>query len=190
MLELGMLFPILVALFLAILQIVIYLQSSTATQYAAFMAARAYQVYGDRTLGNIDYEHLRESPYTNREQTIAEAAAEKVIFESLLWEHRNIKVGTGPESGEGFFLDRYYHDGNDLLRNGTNATQSQGTVRVNLVDGQGAEVIYCMPIVFPSIDRLFTSAKKEWECENNRLGKGYKGIAISKSAQFGPEPAG
>src|SRR5258706_6838973 len=96
MLELGMLCPILVALFLAIVQIVIYLQSSTATQYAAFMAARAYQVYCDKALGEIGYDHVREHPYTNRDQTIADAAAEKVIFDRLLWAHRRISVNSRP----------------------------------------------------------------------------------------------
>src|SRR5262249_30496837 len=154
MLEIGMLLPTLFLLFLAIVMLVSYLQASTATQYAAFAAARAYQVYGDRALRSIDYRRLREPPYTNSEQTIAEAAAEKVIFESLLWEHKNIVVDGGPES-----LDRYYRDGIDLSRDGVNREPSEGSVRVNILTNSGVEVTYCMPILFPGLNTLFSLVK-------------------------------
>ncbi len=181
--EFSLLLPLLVTVLLAIVQVVIYLQSSTATQYAAFAAARAYQVYGDRTLGEIQYKNLRESPYTNREQPIAEAAAEKVIFESLLWEHPRIRAeGSYPTT------TRTYEDGIDLARDGVSSDRTQGAVRVNMRTGLGVEVTYCMPIVFPMVDILFSAAKKEYPCKNSRMSHHYSGVAIVQKAQFGREP--
>ncbi|HLG18207.1 MAG TPA: TadE family protein [Bdellovibrionota bacterium] len=189
-LEVGMLVPILFLLFLGLVQIVIYLQSKTATQYAAFTAARAYQVYGDRTLKSVDYPHVREAPYTNDGQTIAEAAAEKVIFESLMWEHQNIDVAAGSKKGGEPSLDRYYRDGNDLLKDGVSTVGSEGIVRVNLRTGLGAQVLYCLPIVFPGTEIFAGLAKKKYPCTVSRFGRHYSGIAIEEEALFGREPQG
>ena len=181
MLELGLLTPVLFLLFLSLVQIVIYLQSSTVTQYAAFQAARAYQVYGSRTLSDIQtFSHIDGS------QTIAEAAAEKVIFESLAWEHSKIEV-----KGEPYSLERSYKDGNDLSINGVSATPSEGTVRVNLVDdhtGQKAVVTYCMPIRVPGLEDMFHSLKEEYPCSNTRGSRSYSGIAIQKTGHTVLQP--
>lgn len=184
-LELAMLVPLLAILFGSIVQIVVYLQASTAAQYGAFVAARAYQVYGDRTLESIGYKRVGNShEETNKEQTIAEAAAEKVIFESLLWENKNIRVEGGPAS-----LDRYYKDGNDLIRNGvSSSSNNEGHVQVNLREGQGADVTYCTPLLFPGIKTLFKLAQSNWPCTIRRLGNDVGGIAIKRKATFGREP--
>ena len=86
--ELALLLPILFLMFFGFVQVVIFLQSSTMTQYASFIAARSFQVYGDRNLKSINYYKVTSPPYTNEGQAIAEAAAESVMFESLMWEQR------------------------------------------------------------------------------------------------------
>jgi len=189
MVETALLMPILVTLFLAVMQLISYLQAATATQYAAFAAARAYQVYGKKTLGEMNYRRIREAPYTNRLQTIAEAAAEKVIFESLLWEHQNVVVGRGeqlPLPTE--TLDRYYRDGVDTLHDGRGTDATEGAVRVNFQALQGVEVTYCMPVIVPALDSLFRLVKKTYGCKKTRSGRRYEGIAIRKVANFGREP--
>ena len=85
-------------------------------------------------------------------------------------------------------MDRYYNDGIDLGRDGVWHDQSQGTVRVNLLTNQGAQVTYCMPILFPGVDSLFALVKKEYPCHDSRIGRSYSGIAIVKKATFGREP--
>jgi len=190
--ELALLTPILMILFLGIVQLIIYIQGSTATQYAAFAAARAFQVYGDRKLKDIGYKRVRELPFTNQGQTIAEAAAEKIIFESLLWEHKRITV-----EGNELSLDRYYQDGIHHQYNGVSSVTNEGAVQVNLLGcpgvnnctlGLGVEVTYCLPIVFPGLDVLFGSSKKNWPCKGRRLGQDYSGIAVIHTAKLGREP--
>ena len=191
--ELALLTPILFVLFLALVQIIIYLQASTVTQYAAFISARAFQVYGDRKLKDIEYRRVRELPFTHKDQTIVEAAAEKIIFESLLWEQKRIKVDGNEDS-----LDRYYEDGIQHQYDGTGAYTNEGSVQVNLLgcssstsqcaEGQGVEVSYCLPIVFPGVSILFESSKKQWPCKGGRFGKDYSGLAITRKATFGREP--
>lgn len=182
-LELSLLVPILFVFCLGLVQLIIYLQSSTVTQYAGFVAARSFQVYGDATLKDIHYRRTRALPYTNPDQTIAEAAAEKVIFESLLWEQRRIAV-----DGDRHSLDRYYEDGNHALYRGVKNFSNPGTVHVDFKacdkgsgcpNGSGVEVYYCLPIVFPGVNKLFESSKKKWPCTGSSLGREYKGIAIS-----------
>lgn len=189
--ELALLFPIIFGLFLGFVQVVIYMQSRTATQYAAFAAARAFQVYGDRILGSIHYPRVREVPYTNDSQAIAEAAAEKIIFESLLWEHRKIE-----SPSQALSLQRYYSDGPQAAYDGGGAL-NEGIVKVNFLgctgaggcdNGTGVEVTYCLPIVFPGIDFLFTTVKKENPCHVNSAGRSYSGIGITYRVEFGREP--
>ncbi len=191
-LELALLFPILMLTFLSIVQLVIYMQSAIATQYASFMAARSYQVYGDRTLKDIGYRRVDTLPYTNEDQTIAEATAEKVLMESLLWEQRKIKVPSDLS-----FLNRYYEDGIDHQYEGNTSLTSDGAIRVNFLGctqpggcakGLGTEVTYCLPIVFPGIDHLFASAKKDWPCKSTRFGEDYSGLAITYKTTLGREP--
>lgn len=181
--ELALLVPLLFLVFLAAVQVVIYLQSSTATQYAAFLAARAYQVHGSKTLSDIDYPHLSQSPKTNATQTISEAAAEKIIFESLLWEHKRISVAGDHDSD-----DRTYADGNDISLNGQQQETSQGAVRINIREGLGTDVTYCMPIHFPGADALFAATKEKYPCRTSRSGRTYNGVAITQRAAFGLEP--
>jgi hypothetical protein len=187
-LELSLLVPILFLLFLSLTQIVIYLQSSTATQYAAFAAARAYQVYGQRTLSSINYKHVRSLPYTTGEQTIAEAVAEKIIFEGLMWEHKNIDV-----NGSKISFDRTYKDGIDSSVDSVSMERSEGAVRINFLKGQGAQITYCMPILAPiqmftMLSNVFRGVKDEYPCKNSRTGRGYDGVAITQEARFGVEP--
>lgn len=189
-LELALLTPVLVLFSLGLVQLIIYLQSSTVTEYAAFAAARAFQVYGDRRLHEIDYPHVRELPFTNQDQTISEAAAEKVIFESLLWEHPNVVVDGGR-----FSLKRYYEDGIHHFYDDIGSSTSEGAIHVNFIgckgghgcpDGSGGvEVIYCLPMVFPGVDVLFSSVKKKWPCKVTSFGKEYSGVAISKAESLG-----
>jgi hypothetical protein len=183
-LELSLLVPILFLLFLSLTQIVIYLQSSTATQYAAFAAARAYQVYGQRTLESINYPRVRSLPYTTGEQTIAEAVAEKIIFEGLMWEHqKSIDVQGGASS-----LDRYYKDGIDTSVDSTSTQQNEGAVRINFLKGRGAQITYCMPIMAPGIAKIFSLVKEKYPCKNSGAGRNYDGVAITQQALFGVEP--
>lgn len=180
--ELALLLPILFLLFFASVQIVIFLQSSTMTQYGSFMAARAYQVYGERTLKSINYRKVAGAPFTNEHQTIAEAAAEAVIFESLMWEHKRIKV-LDPSN----YVVRVYEDGNNTTTSGSFAQTSTGVVQVDF-DSAGADVQYCMPIVFPGADYLFEAVKKDNPCKVTQNGRTYTGIAISQKTDFGREP--
>ena len=180
--EFGLLVPILFTLFLAIVQIILLVQSSIATQYAAFLSARAYQVYGTKKLGEIGYKHLRAEPYTNSDQTIVEAAAEKMIFESLAWENGKIHL-----IGESKNMDRVYLDGNDLARNGVHEAPTDGTVRVNALP-DGVAVTYCLPLFAPGLSKIFSLAIKKYPCKNTRTGFGGVGLAVVRTAQFGLEP--
>lgn len=189
--ELALLLPILFGLFFAAVQVIIYLQSSTMVQYASFVGARAFQVYGDRNLKSIDYRKVASLPYTNEDQTIVEAAAESVIFESLLWEQRRIKVQDSVN-----FFNRVYEDGNNTIYNGRISENSTGAVQVNFQCasangcsvGSGVEVSYCMPIVFPGIDAFFDVIRKQDPCKITQNGRTYSGVMISKLSEFGREP--
>jgi hypothetical protein len=197
--ELALLVPVILILFLGLVQIVIYVQSRTVVQYAAFAAARAFQVYGNRTLGSIGYPHVRGGGFTDEEQTIAEAAAEKVIFEGLLWEHRRVSFTSVAQEGAGklLVLDRVYKDG-DQATYGNGAPLSDGAVSVDFTGcanekqcGEGATgvtVRYCLPIVFPGIDFLFTAAKKEHPCQGAKDGGNYRGIMIAYNVPLAREP--
>ncbi|MCC7460315.1 MAG: pilus assembly protein [Proteobacteria bacterium] len=189
--ELALLLPILFLMFFGAVQIIIFLQSSTMTQYASFVSARAFQVYGDRNLNSINYPKVASLPHTNEGQTIAEAAAEAVIFESLMWEHRRVKV-----LDQANYLRRVYEDGNNTMHNGGFSQSSTGVVQVNFLCGSsqgcdlgtGVEVQYCMPIVFPGIDNFFSAVKGESPCTVTQNGRTYSGVAITSKTQFGREP--
>jgi len=180
--EFGLLVPVLFTLFLAIVQITIYIQSSIATQYAAFLAARSYQVYGTKKLGEIGYKRVESEPYTNSDQTIIEAAAEKSIFESLLWENRKIKITKEPG-----IMDRVYLDGNDLSKDGVSESATEGNVRVNALH-DGVHVTYCAPIFAPGLSNLFSLASQTYPCKTTRGGFGKAGLAVIRTAKFGLEP--
>lgn len=189
--ELALLLPILFLMFFGFVQVVIFLQSSTMTQYASFVAARSFQVYGDRNIKSINYYKITSPPYTNEGQAIAEAAAEAVMFESLMWEQRRVKV-----LSDGNYLLRVYQDGNNTSYNGAFSQQSSGAVQVNFLcgssngcdSGTGVEVQYCMPIAFPGIDKFFEAIKGESPCTITQGNRTYSGIAISQKTQFGREP--
>lgn len=191
--EFALVFPLIVLTFLAFVELIIFIQSSIVTELAAFQAARSFQVYGDRRLSEINYPHLRAAPFTNGQQTIAEATAERVIIESLMWEH----VPKLEVEGDALSTQRYYKDGNDLSYDTPNAASSSGSVQVNLLgcrggncDGaSGLEVTYCAPIVFPGAAILFAQAKENYPCKGlARQGKQYAGIAITRRALLGREP--
>lgn len=188
--ELALLLPILFCLFFGAVQVIIYLQSATMTQYASYVAARSFQVYGNRNLGSINYRKVASAPFTNESQTIAEAAAETVMFESLMWEQRRIKV-----LDQVNYLNRVYEDGNNELQGGQFAQTSTGVVQVKFVcdssscdSGAGVEVQYCMPIAFPGISYLFEAVKGEDPCKVTQDGRTYSGVAISHATYFGREP--
>lgn len=193
MVELALVFPLLFLLFLSFTQIIIFLQSLTATEYAAFVAARSFQVYGDKTLGDIQYPHVTSSPFTNSQQTIAEAAAEKVIFESLVWENKRIKLQNTAEP-----LSRIYEDGNHATYHSNGGVgNAPGAVHVEFKGcaqgsacegGLGVKVHYCLPIVFPFLETFFESSTKQWPCKGQALGRSYNGIAISREALLGRMP--
>ncbi|MEZ4704644.1 MAG: TadE/TadG family type IV pilus assembly protein [Bdellovibrionota bacterium] len=186
--ELALLLPILLLCFTAVVQIIIYIQSSTATQYAAFMAARSFQVYGNRTLKEIQYRKTQSYPYTHPDQTIVEASAEKRIFESLSWEQRRIR-----QADQKDFLLRAYFDGDDVSYNHPSALGVGGAVRVNFLGcaqgagcpaGAGVETTYCVPIVFPGLSEIFSLVKKEYPCKVQQMGISYDGIAITKTVRL------
>jgi hypothetical protein len=189
--ELALLLPILFLMFFGAVQIIIFLQSSTMTQYGSFVAARAFQVYGDRNLKSINYYKVASPPYTNEGQAIAEAAAEAVVFESLMWEQRRVKV-----LSEENYLLRVYEDGNNTSFNSGFSQRSTGVVSVNFLcgssngcdSGTGVEVQYCMPIAFPGIDNFFSAVKAESPCTVTQGGRTYSGIVISQKTEFGREP--
>ena len=187
--EFALLVPISFGLFLSFIQLIIYLLSLISVEYAAFSAARSFRVYGDRTLGEIRTVNLRSEPYTNGNQVIAEAAAEKILFESLLWENKKIQAGN-PDSPFG----RTYSDGNQHFYQGSNVQSSSGNVYVefigcqkgaNCASGTGVKVHYCLPIIFPSIDKVFSGVKESWPCTGKALGREFSGIAISKRIDLG-----
>jgi hypothetical protein len=189
--ELALLLPVLFLLFFGAVQVIIFLQSSTMVQYGSFVAARAFQVYGDRNLKSIGYTKLSSYPYTNENQTIAEAAAESVIFESLMWEQRRVKVLDRMN-----YLNRVYEDGNNDIHGGSFSESSTGVVQANLLcgsssgcdSGTGVEIQYCMPIVFPGVSSFFEAVRGEDPCKVTQNGRTYSGIAISQTTEFGREP--
>ena len=187
--EFALLVPLLFVAFGATLQFVIAMQSAIVANYASFAAARAFEVYGDRKLSEIEYPYTRSEPLTNPDQTIAEAAAEKVTFESLIWENTRIQA-------DALGAERYYEDGNHVQYDGGGQGHTTGAVQVNFVgcQGQGCatgtalEVLYCMPIVFPGARALFASSKKEWPCKVSAFGRSYEGIGLVKRSYFKREP--
>lgn len=190
--ELALLVPVLFICFSGLIQLVIYLQSLVVVNYAAFAAGRAFHVYGDRPLESISYPHVRNEPWTHSQQTIAEAAAEKVIFESLLWEQRRIEV-----DGDHRSMRRYYEDGEQTLYDGSRSDSSFGAVQINFKgcqrqagcpQGTEVEILYCMPIVFLGADMLFSRALKEWPCQVSAFGKSYRGVGLVRSSFFKREP--
>ncbi|MCB0326636.1 MAG: pilus assembly protein [Bdellovibrionales bacterium] len=190
--ELALLLPILLLCFLGLVQVIVFMQSSTATQYAAFMASRSFQVYGDRALKEIAYRKVQSYPYTHTDQHIVEASAEKRIFESLSWEQRRISQLDGQD-----FLQRVYLDGDDISYNHSQANTSAGAVRINYLgctqgstcdNAQGVETTYCAPIVFPGISFLFALSTQKDPCKVQQLGLSYSGLAITKGVSLGREP--
>lgn len=189
--ELALLMPILFGLFFAAAQVIIYLQSSTMVQYASFVGARSFQVYGDRNLKSIGYRKVSSLPYTNEDQTIVEAAAESVIFESLLWEQSRIKV-----QDQINYFNRVYEDGNNANYNSQIPENSSGVVQVNFQCasanncdlGSGVEVSYCMPISFPGVAGFFDLIQKKDPCRVTQNGRTFSGIMVSKLTEFGREP--
>lgn len=188
--ELALLLPILFGLFLGAVQLIIFLQSLTMTQYASFMAARSFQVYGDRTLDSIGYQKISSPPYTNEGQSIVEATAEAILFESLMWEQKRVKI-LDPAN----YLHRVYQDANNTTYGSNQMETSTGAVHVNFLcsgenceEGSGVDVTYCMPIVFPGIAFFFEAAKKDYPCKITQDGQTYSGVMVSHRTQFGREP--
>jgi hypothetical protein len=160
-LETAVLMPLIILFLLYAMQIGFVLLSHQVTQYAAYMAARSYLVYGEKTLNQIHYPYTAEKLgvgnsgglFTNGNQTTAEAAAEKIIFESLPWEHERIDVADEHD----WYMKRLYKDGID-----DSGSVNNGAVRVEFTTDPavhsygGVKVTYCMPVLFPGLEPFFT----------------------------------
>jgi len=203
-LETALLIPFIFLFMLFAMQLGLILLSHQVTQYAAFMAARSHQVYGNKTLGAIKYPNSAESLnfgsqgdlLTNDAQTTAEATAERILFESLPWEHDRITVTQGGDS----IFKRLYRDGND-----TEDSVNNGSVRVTFTNDPqfhslaGVRVTYCMPVLFAGLDKFFSGnfSSEDGEanpCSNTRGNnslestRGISTIPISQAFFLGREP--
>lgn len=172
-LETALLLPFMVLFILYAMQIAFVFVSHQIAQYAAFMAARSYQVYGAKTLDAIQYRYTASrlgvgnagGLMTDGTQTIAEAAAEKIIFESLPWEHERITV----VNDEDWYMERVYEDGPD-----ENTSVNGGGVRVDFVTDPvtgklpGVKLTYCMPVLFPGLTQFFNGWESPNPCANLR----------------------
>jgi hypothetical protein len=58
----------------------------------------------------------------------------------------------------------------------------------NCDNGTGLEITYCLPIVFPGIDFLFTTAKANNPCEVTSTTRNYRGIGIKYQVLLPREP--
>ena len=190
--EFALLMPIIFLLFLAFTEVIIFFQSASVTELAAFSAARSFQVYGDRDLASINYSNNQSAPYTHDQQSIAEASAEKIIFESLMWEHAKIKL----DAPEILSNERSYYDGIHAQYDGSSLSSTDGSVGINFIgcrgqdcaQGTGVKVYYCLPIIFPGAKILFSGALKQYPCKGQGIGRTYQGIAIQRQAYLGREP--
>jgi len=160
-----MILPWLFIIILGISEITFYLLSRNVVHYAAFMAARSALVNQEKTLSEINFPFGDDS---FKSKKIAEATAEKIIFESLPWENKRIKVQNSENP-----LSRSYFDNTD----------ENGAVRLKLATNDGkieAEVLYCFPIHF-NLQTLFLSAKYKTFCSSVTSSDGtstYSGIPI------------
>ena len=199
-LEVALLLPFIFILLLFCFQVAFILVGYNITQYAAFMAARSHMVYGQARLGEITYPYTASSLgvgsngglLTDSQQSIAEAVAEKIIFETLPWEHHRITVANEAD----WYMERLYSDGID---EGT--TVNRGSVRIEfgthpyLPSGfPGVRVTYCMPSLFPAIDKFVTALGPENELKSCRVSRSESGsgeppgIPISYGYYLGREP--
>ena len=204
-LETALLMPFIVLFLLFTLQIAFYLLSAQATQYASYMAARSYMVYGDSSLADIQYQNTSTAMgfgnagglLTDDSQTIVETVAERIVFESLPWERHRIIVVSDDE----WYTKRVYLDGND----GQNSASNNGAVRADNVNRQvqvnsktyqieGVKVTYCMPTLFPGLVEFFTAIAPDDEpntCLDLRPVGSEKpppGVPISFESYLGREP--
>ena len=161
MVETAMILPWLFLIIFGITELTLYLYARNVVHYAAFMAARSFMVHGHKNLGAIDY------PY-NKEKEIIKATAEKIIFESLPWEHKRIQ-SKDPKNP----VDRYYTDQDGEF----------GAVRVKASSANGMaemQVIYCLPVLF-SLEKYFIPEDLVSVCSNITASDGvkqYNGIPI------------
>ncbi len=196
-LEMALLMPFVFLFLLFALQIAFIVVSHQLTQYAAYMAARSYLVYGPATLQTIDYPYTAAKLgsgggaglLTRGSQSVAEATAEKILFESLPWEHHRITVTDEND----WYMRRLYADGID----GGGASLNRGAVRVQfgtdpvLHNVPGVELTYCMPVLFTGLDRFFSLWQSPNPCEQIRsigLEKPARGIPIQYAYYLGREP--
>jgi hypothetical protein len=203
-LETALLIPFLFLFILYGLQIGFIFLSHQVTQYAAYMAARSYMVYGESGLSAIDYPYSAQGLgvgdegglLTSDRQSIAEAAAEKIIFESLPWEHTRIVVTDTND----WYMKRLYRDGVDASNSVNN-----GAVRVDFGTDPafhsfgGLRLTYCMPVLFPGLETFFTGNFSSLEdnanpCDNLRspsssgFGDKVAAIPIQHAFYLGREP--
>lgn len=197
--ETALMIPVVFLFLIYAVQLGLYLVSHQVVQYAAYMAARSYLVYGRKTLGDIRYPYTASAVggmssgglKTNDRQSVAEATAEKIIFESLPWEHARIDVVNKND----WYMQRVYIDGVD---EGRSASQN-GAVRVDfntnpaIFNLPGVKVTYCMPALFPfpTFEGFFSKWGDDNPCTDMRPFKGFKtkvAIPVRYSYYLGREP--
>jgi hypothetical protein len=160
------------------------------TQYAAFMAARSFQVYGQKTLGTIAFPYTAEKlsvgsggkMLTHNRQTAAEAVAERIIFESLPWEYHRIQVADQRAN----YLARLYEDGADTIK-GVNpqAVQIDFAEHPSEPRLRGVNITYCMPLIVPGL-ALFSEADNHGPCPQQS--DALPTMAIEQAFYLGREP--
>lgn len=170
MVETAMLLPWLFIFLFGITELTLYLYSSNVVHYAAFMAARSYVVHGDKTVSDIKYPYGSAS---FKSKTVSEATAEKIIFESLPWEHKRIN-----SPNDSSLIGRSYFDAPDDI----------GAVKLTMesIDGKAqAKLIYCLPIHF-NLYKFFIPSNYTGPCSNvtssDRSGI-YTGIPITHKVE-------
>jgi hypothetical protein len=169
--ELSMLLPILFVIILGVTELSLYLFTSNVVHYAAFMAARSYIVNKDKSLEDIGYPNGGGAWKSHR---LYEAAAKRIIFESLPWEHRRIIS---------------HETDNPIKRSYNDPTGESGAVRVNMKSEDGiatAEILYCMPVGF-GLHEYFIPETYTGPCSNvtGPSGSGtYTGIPIRHKVEL------
>lgn len=166
-------FGLLLLVSLGLVQLIIFLTSFHVLRYASFMAARSYQVYGKTTLQEIGYPAAGDpaSRVTPSTQTVAEAAAERILAESLLWEGWRVK---GP---------RQIEDGIDDGGARREGIASSGSYRIDFLDPRGVTVAYCVPTLYQMIPALRFSPNN---CVDDR--HHLKGFLMKVTTELGVEP--
>ncbi len=162
---------LLVIILLSIIEVTLILVSYNTVRYAAFMAARSKAVYGTKTLSylrrGISTNNVVERDSTSPNQTIAEAAAERIIAESLPWESWRV-------TDNGTIIDGI----DDNLSTVAGSSYGRGGIRIKFIP-TGVEIEYCFPIIFSVIPHTLTGPLA---CKDSR--HNIKGFLIKAKAEL------